>query len=344
MRKIILFLSVAFILYLCFGCSKSIIELSSASNKIKGVSFVASRDSISQEQVEAVIGVNGNSVALMPFAFLTSINSPEINYNSSRQWFGETPKGLKQYGLLFKKNNVKILVKPQLWIRDGSYTGLIEMSSEENWQLLENSYEQYILDYAQIAQEINAEYFCIGTELEKFVQARPNYWISIISKIRTIYKGKLTYAANWDEYHKIDIWQQLDFIGIDAYFPLSAAETPETADLIDHWKPIKETIKLVHIKYKKPIIFSEYGYRSIHYTTKEPWDATRIDGNLNFQGQSNALTAIYKSFWNEDWFEGGFIWKWFPNHLSAGGLNDNQFTPQNKPSQLILKELYEETN
>jgi len=57
-------------------------------------------------------------------------------------------------------------------------------------------------------------------------------------------------------------------------------------------------------------------------------------------GQQNAYTAIFKTFWNKPWFEGGFLWKWYPNHAAAGGTSDNRFTPQNKPSQKIIRDWY----
>jgi len=45
-------------------------------------------------------------------------------------------------------------------------------------------------------------------------------------------------------------------------------------------------------------------------------------------------------FWGEKWFAGGYVWKWFPNHGTAGGVNDNRFTPQNKPSLKIISDNY----
>ena len=46
------------------------------------------------------------------------------------------------------------------------------MTNEDDWQVLENSYTQFILLYAMLAQEIDAELFCIGTELEKRSEER----------------------------------------------------------------------------------------------------------------------------------------------------------------------------
>ena len=90
----------------------------------------------------------------------------------------------------------------------------------------------------------------------------------------------------------------------------------------------------------KSVIFTEYGYRSMDFTAKKPWLVDRNEENVNLVGQVNAKKAIFEEFWGEDWFEGGYVWKWFIQHDKAGGGNDNRFTPQNKPAQEVIKVFY----
>ena len=232
------------------------------------------------------------------------------------------------------------MMKPHIWIRRGLFTGNVTMDSEENWSVLENSYTAFILMYAKAAQEIKADLFCIGTELEKFVINRPEYWKSLIQEIRKVYKGKLTYAANWDEYKRITFWNQLDYIGIDAYFPLTDKKSPTIEEFELGWQTHKNEIKKVQSQFKKPILFTEYGYRSIDFTGKKPWESNRTEGSVNLEAQKNALQAIHNQFWKEEWFIGGFLWKWFHTHDRVGGLNNNRFTPQNKPAELLIQQLY----
>ena len=310
------------------------------SQKVNGISFVASRSAIDAKHVAPVIAVNGNYVALMPFGFFRDLKNPTIIYNSNRQWFGETKKGLEHYAKEFKKSNVKIMVKPQLWVARGLYTGYIDMESESNWKTLEDSYQKFILEYAEIAQKIAADILCIGTELEQFVAKRPTYWNQLILKIKKIYAGKLTYASNWDEFKRVPFWSQLDYIGVDAYFPLSDKKTPTVAEFEDGWQQHKREIQLVQQKYQKPILFTEYGYRSVDFTGKKPWESNRVVGGVNLVAQKNATQAIYNQFWKEDWFAGGFLWKWFHNHEKSGGQDNNRFTPQNKPTEKLIRKLY----
>ena len=193
--------------------------------KINGVSFVASPNKINPINVKQVTKNNANYVALMPFGFIKDLSSPEIIHNTDRQWFGETEKGVVQYAEEFKKANVKLMIKPHIWVWRGEFTGNIVMKSENEWEILEDSYTEFILTYAKTADFLNADIFCIGVELEQFVKNRPEYWIKLIAQIRKVYQDKLTYAANWDEYTRTPFWKQLDYIGIDAYFPLSDKKT-----------------------------------------------------------------------------------------------------------------------
>lgn len=308
--------------------------------KINGVSFVASGEAINEKNVLPVVNVNANYAAIMPFGFMKSLDHSEIIHNTDRQWFGETRAGAKQYIEELRKQHIKIMVKPQIWVRRGEFTGLIEMADETNWKLLEASYSSFILEYAELAQEINAEILCIGTELEKFVKNRPVYWSDLIAKIKTIYKGKLTYAANWDEFKRTPFWSQLDYIGVDAYFPVSDKQTPTFEDCLEGWKAHKPVIQELSVNHNKPILFTEYGYRSVDYSGRKPWVSSRSMKEVNLEAQVNTTKALYETFWKEDWFAGGFIWKWFNKHDEVGGADNPMFTPQNKPVEEVIKTYY----
>ncbi|MGB5437729.1 MAG: glycoside hydrolase [Maribacter sp.] len=325
------------LLMLCllqFSCMSQVKE------KINGVSFVASREKVGQNHVDEILKINANHAAVMPFGFIREINSPDIIFDTERQWYGETKIGAKQYIEMLHKNGVKVMLKPQIWIWRGEFTGTLKMQSEEDWRTLENSYEKFMLAYAGLAQDTHVSILCIGTELEQFVNNRPEFWKKLIAKIREVYTGKLTYAANWDEYPRTTFWEDLDYIGIDAYFPLSEERTPSVAQLKKGWEKHKEKMKALSIEKGKPILFTEYGYRSMDYTAKKPWLVDRNEEKVNLDGQVNAKKAIFEEFWKEDWFAGGYVWKWFIHHDKAGGGKDNRFTPQNKPAQLVIRDHY----
>ena len=326
---------------LCFlilvsSCAMTTVE----TPKINGVSFVASRDSIFAKHVQPVVNVNANYAAIMPFGFVRNLQYPEIVFDTDRQRVGETKVGIKQYAEQLKKQQIKIMVKPQIWVWRGEFTGNIKMETEADWKTLENTYSKFILNYAEAAAEIHADIFCICTELEKFVENRPDFWFELIEKIKAIYKGELTYAANWNEYEKTPFWNEMDYIGIDAYFPVSNSKTPTVEDCLEGWMKHKKVIKSYSDTYEKPILFTEYGYRSVDFSGKAPWKSNRDLGEVNFEAQNNTTQALFETFWQEDWFAGGFIWKWFHNYENINSEKNNMFTPQKKPVEAIIKKAY----
>ncbi|MGB5943739.1 MAG: glycoside hydrolase [Leeuwenhoekiella sp.] len=307
------------------------------SKKIYGVSFVASRDSVSPSHIEPLLDVGFDQAALMPFGFLRSPDEPELFFNTDRQWVGERVSGTKQYAKQLKAARIEVMIKPQIWIRRGEFTGDLLMADEAKWQVFEKGYREFILLYAKVAEEVDAEIFCIGTELFNFVNARTAFWDELIKEVRTVYSGKITYAENWDKVARNPLWENLDYIGVDAYFPVSEAQTPTVAEARAGWKEHKKALQALSRKLDKPVLFTEYGYRSLDFAGKEPWVADRTEGGVNHTAQQNLTEALFDEFYSEPWFAGGFIWKWFVRHERAGGMEDNRFTPQNKPLQQFLK-------
>lgn len=307
--------------------------------KINGVSFVASREEAVSGHVQELLGAHVTHAALMPYAFLPSDEAPTLVFDGERQWFGETARGVSQYVEQLHAKGIKVMVKPQIWIRHGTFTGSFVPSTEAGWEQLETSYEAYILRFAHLAQKEKVDLFCIGTELETFIAHRPEFWEQLITKVRKAYSGPLTYAANWDEYQKVPFWKSLDFIGVDAYFPLSDKAHPSVADLQKGWEPWKKELSDYSQKEDRPILFTEFGYRSICHVADRPWTVERDAHEVDLQGQADALQVLFDTFWNETWFAGGYLWKWFPNsdRITA---QDDSFSPQNKPAEKVVRDFY----
>lgn len=314
---------------------------STHSTQYNGISFVAPADSISATEFSTLEKfTSANSVAIMPFAFNYGDGvQSNIYYNSAHQWWGEGFEGCRATIRMAHQQQLKVMLKPQIWLKDGQYTGYIQFKTDSAWLDFEKNYSAYILDFANIAEQEKVELLCIGTELHSFIENRPQYWQDLIDSIRLIYSGKITYAANWDEYAKIPIWKKLDFIGIDAYFPLSDLKNPSKTIINSKLENIEESLASFSNAKNKDIIFTEYGYRSMNYALSAPWEST-LERGINFEIQSNALEAFYQIFWNKKYIAGGFLWKWFHYNEKAGGMKNSGYTPQNKPALKVIKKYY----
>lgn len=309
------------------------------SQKIDGVSFVGPPKEVGANAFAPIHELAADYVAIIPFAYGNSGSSDLVWRDLNWQWWGESPEGARECIRMAHLQGIKTMLKPQVWFDRGSFTGDFELGSEGEWQKFESKYRQYILEYARMAEEESSELLCIGTELCAFAEKRPQFWQLLISDVKKVYKGKVTYASNWDSYTRVSFWKGLDFIGIDAYFPVCTQETPSIKSVLIGWEPHFRKMKQFAERHGKAVLFTEFGYRSSDYCCREPWDY-REDREVNLQAQVNAYEGMFRKFWTEDWFAGGFLWKWFADHSRAGGQSNNNFTPQNKPAESLIREFY----
>src|SRR6185437_14398256 len=90
--------------------------------------------------------------------------------------------------------------------------------------------------YADLAGQGGATMLVIGTELKTMSgSAYTSRWEQIVASVRRRFAGRLTYAANWNEYQQVRFWGDLDYIGVDAYYPLSELPAPTVSQLLSAW-------------------------------------------------------------------------------------------------------------
>ncbi len=310
--------------------------------EISGLNFVAPPEPFSTNPMSEVQNVGAQWIAVIPYAY-TMPNDTRVHYNESKnwQWYGEKPEGVNETIRLAHEANIKVMLKPQVYCPQ-SWTGALDFDNDKKWEEWEADYEKYIMIFAQIAKNQKVEMLCIGTEFKLSVVKREKFWRKLIEKIRIIYPGKLTYAANWDEYPNVPFWDALDFAGVNAYFPLTNEKTPSVENLQKSWKQPLSALQNFYDKTKKPIIFTEYGYLSVDGCAYMGWELEKKINELpiNQQAQANAIEGLLSTFSQQTWWKGGFLWKWFPNMKGHEGYPDKDYTPQGKIAQDVLKKYY----
>lgn len=330
-------MSVRLILLIClFSCG----AINRDSNeKINGLCLVAPPFELLGAYYQPIQNTGANWVAIIPYAFC-SPTQPQVTFDHPKQWIGETTAGIKQAIQLAHESGLKVMLKPHLWVIGQGWAGDLEYKTDEQLELWKSSYATYLLHFAQVAHEQNVEMISIGTEIRQIVKTHDGYWFDLISKTRRVYPGPLTYSANWDNYENVPFWNELDYMGIDAYFPISESKTPTVEELIEKGTETKQKIKEFSDTHLKKVLFTEFGFKSQDYCTSGHWKQDATSRNVNTQSQANAYEALFKLYWNEDWFAGGFAWKWHYKHKEAGGVSDPTFTPQNKLAEKILRNQY----
>lgn len=249
---------------------------------------------------------------------------------------------------------MRTMLQPVVLANDGVWSGYFSPEPANAWFA---SYREAIAGYARLAQSTQADEFCIGTEF--FTLTGKQYsdeWRHVIQTVRQNYFGPLTYSANWGdkknpEFATIDWWDQLDYIGISAYFPLSWNNFATDA-LRQGWFSYTDPfganaqgqnfrwfdqIAAVHGRWGKPVQFTKIGFGS-YANAPGRWDL-RPDPFVELSVQANGYDATMQAWNGVDWLKGIFWGPWYSNP-NAGGPLDSGESPQNKPVQAVLHRWY----
>ena len=284
-------------------------------------------------------------VTLVPWGYMDGCFDATVRHNRRNRSMAQADSAWVRNVQRFTSKGYKVFLKPHIWIsrpEKGKWRSDIYPKSDEDWLSWKESYREFILRYARVAERSGADMYCVGTELTRLSKEKPEYWREIISEIKEVYSGKLTYAANWyKEYENVTFWDQLDYIGIQAYFPLVKKEVPTVAEIKKGWDKHIPKIKGKSEEYQKQILFTEMGYKSTTDSGIKPWEWMDYEENKRIyspETQANCYQAFFDIFWDENWFSGVHIWQLRGNHRYYTSNENLDFTPQGKPAAEVIGE------
>lgn len=290
------------------------------------------------ESLKKQASLNANAAAIIPYSYIRNPQKPSY-ISISESPGNENDESIVHAAYQAKKLGMTTMLKPQIWLGRGSWPGDVEMQSEADWQQFFEHYYRWIRHYALMAEIYQMDILCIGTEFAKATVQREEDWRQLIQKIRKLYSGKITYAANWgEEFEQIAFWDELDYIGLDCYYPLSKKENPSKKELAASFKDVMGKIETVTTRYQKSLIFTEIGFRSID----APWKNPHADGGdaaFNGDHQKLCYETVFESIQGKDWCQGLFWWK-FPTDLQNMGWEQKGFTPNRKPAEVVIKKWF----
>lgn len=225
---------------------------------------------------------------------------------------------------------LKVILKPMVDIKTGEWRALIEPSEE--WF---DEYTNFITFWADIADQKSVESFVIGCELRS-TQSYLEEWLDIIGAVKAVYSGPLTYSATYDSYQQIGFWDELDYIGVNAWYTLTYSTVPTLNELKKGWQKYLPELEDFSSSLGKNIIFTELGFRSVDGCNIYPWDwqnKARIDENE----QALCYEATFEVFNEISWLKGYYWWNWEAIYTEHDLDN---FTPQEKLAEEVLKSWY----
>ncbi len=278
-----------------------------------------------------------NSVAVVPYTFLPAPNQlgemPVSNFAG-----GENDEAVIHAIRQAHQRNWTVLLKPQIWVR-GAWPGDINFQTKAEWETFFQRYTQWIAHYAILAEQEEVAALCLGTEMLRSTIDHPDKWREIIRLVRSLYSGQLTYAANWgEEFDHFSFWEELDYIGLNAYYPLSSSEMATNEELVAGARQWVQKAEAAAKKQGKAWQLTEVGFRSVAQAWKNPHaDAAGRPADAKVQARCyQALLQALKE--DAPSLQGVYVWKW-PSYLGRE-RRGTEFTPGGKPAAELLKRFY----
>jgi len=293
---------------------------------------------------------NINWITIVPYAAQKDIDSPEVVF-----YRGDSLENARKDSLwksqidIAHANGFKVFLKPHIWLTEPTndkWRSDIYLENEEDWHSWQQDYTAYILNYARIAQANGVDLFCIGAELSRLTIEKTEFWHQLIKQVKKEYTGQLTYAANWNsEYQHITFWDELDFIGVQAYFPLAKKNNPSLTELSEGWEKYVPSLEATSKEFDRKIIFTEMGYKSTDNSAIEPWswveNVSSKDVNVSLKTQANCYQAFFNSVWNKEWFAGVHIWQMRCDYIVERPEDNLDFSPQGKLAEKVIAKGFE---
>jgi hypothetical protein len=230
---------------------------------------------------------------------------------------------------------MKVLLAPIVDIAHPAGKAWRGVIAPKDWTAWFDSYRAFLTHYARMAEDLDVEFMSVGIELIS-TEHHTDQWLETIQAVRKVYRGQLTYSANWDHYQDIAFWDALDFLGVSGYFELTAGANPTVEDLVRGWGPVKKELRAWQARWNKPLLFVEIGYTSQEGAGSRPWDYT-ARAPLNLEEQRRCYEALRRAWENEPDFAGLYLWIWEPDKR---GANDAGYAFAGKPAEAVVRAWY----
>ncbi len=248
------------------------------------------------------------------------------------------------------EHGVKVCLKPMVNCRDGIWRALIDFPDEDMhgndvyWAEWFKNYTAFLMHYAEIAEELGCEMFCIGCEMLG-TERKEKYWRDTIAEVRKVYHGPLVYNTNHGKEEVAKWFDALDYVGTSAYYPVTRGCTEASRDyMVAEWEKIRDRLAGVSERIGKKIIFMEIGCRSAKGCAAMPWDFSHKDLPKSDEEQADFYDSCIEVMHNEPWFAGFFWWDWSTKIYNTleEAEKDLGFNIHLKKAEEVVKKWYKE--
>lgn len=303
---------------------------------IKGVTFApfARRGLLSKSETytsfsNLVSQTNATYIVLVPNGLQDTPQSETIDFSSDATMSDDE---LIEFIGKAHEQGIKVALKPTVNCRNGTWRAHINFFDEDvpcepKWCNWFSAYTAFQLHYAEIAEKTGCELFIAGCEMVQ-AERRENEWRKLISDIRGVYSGLVSYNTDKYQEHNVKWWDCVDIISSSGYYP------------INDWENQLDRIEKVVKKFSKPFFFAECGCMSTEKSNLVPNDWS-VKGEVDLEGQAKWYEEMFRACSKRDWVGGFAIWDWAAKQYPLSSAEKHSgYDVYGKPAEKVIADFY----
>lgn len=284
--------------------------------------------------LDILSGYGIDTIVFNPESCMDSLTSTSIYFDSA---YGPTDEKLVSVIRNARSKGYKTILKPLIGIKTGEWRGDINPS---NWSTWFGSLSTWLNNYAGICENEGVDIFMISTET-KSSQSQEANWRNVVSDIRGIYSGSISYCASSDSYRSsaMPFWDVFDYGSLSLYPSLTnISNFVSLGQLRTAWAPWSGSLVAWQEEIGKPVIIGEFGCTPIRGGNQYPWlfDPGQLaDKVIDYQEQADFIQTAIEIFEDIPNIDGMCLWS--VNPYDIYGANVKEFNPFGHPGGEIIK-------
>ncbi len=296
----------------------------------------------SARALDEAVAMGATWVSLTPFGRVANLDPRGIDLTFEAP-FEENRAAVIRVAEQAHDRGLRVLIVPHLWVESGEWRALIDPKDDGGWERWSREYARFVLAWAAVARDAKVDMFSIGVELRSWVTtSHVASMVDIIDKVRGAYPGLLTYSANWDDVGDTLLWDHVDVVGVNAFFPLTDKKGASLPTLLSGGARVATDLEALARDLRKPVVLTEIGYTTRADPAVEPW--IWPDGMQNVvidqAAQAAAYTAIIAPFLDASFCAGFFVWRLYADPDDASQEPEFGFSPRGKLAELVLRDAF----
>ena len=281
-------------------------------------------------------------IAITPFGRVADLTGRGVDPSFERP-FAKNKEDVRRAIAMAHARGLSVMLVPHLWVESGEWRAKIEPPTDAAWDAWAKSYGAFVRGWAEIAESMRVELFSAGVELRSWVTTpRAASFAALIRELRGVYKGLITYSANWDDVEHTLILAELDVIGVNAFYPLAEKDGAPFDVLLDGGKKVRARVRDLAEVWQKPVLFTEIGYTTRRDPAIRPWEwPDAMKGVVvDETAQADAYRALVAPLLDEPRFMGFFVWRVYADPDDVSQEAEWGFSPRGKLAELVVRDAF----